>query len=112
MKTKFYIFSLVMMLAASATAQSPSQPESDESMCLKIIGAHGLMSRAQFQCGFTKYSSEFLDEARSCSDSLTQEQSMQALKNGMLAFDKSEADLGHAKACETIIQKYGRFVQP
>lgn len=83
----------------------------DKQSCEKLIRLHAFLTRAQFQCGFNRYSEKTLEDARGCSDMLGKEELGGLIKFGMENFDLFEKEKGHSAACNDILLNYSSIVQ-
>jgi hypothetical protein len=86
------------------------QMQSSQLDCKKTVDLHGYLSRAQFQCGFSKYSQKLLDAASACKSHLSDDEIRKTLLHGMKDFDADERKLGSYPMCKGILQKFGQFV--
>ncbi len=71
---------------------------------------HGVLSRAQFQCGFSRYSEAMMDEARSCSRQVGDKAVKSNLKSGMTLFDQRESEWGHDVVCSKILADFPKII--
>lgn len=79
--------------------------------CSEIITLHGYLSRAQFQCGFKRYSEKMMTLAKNCSADYADDQVKNFLKIGMGAFDSDEQETGgRVKICEFFKDRYSEFL--
>jgi hypothetical protein len=74
--------------------------------CEGIIKAHGMLTRAQFQCGFEKYSNEMIQDARRCSAMVGDTAAKDLLREGMETFDWNEQKRGHEEMCRSILANF------
>jgi hypothetical protein len=58
--------------------------------CKGIIKAHGMLTRAQFQCNFGKYSTDMLEDANKCAAVVGDAAAKDLLGEGMDTFDWNE----------------------
>ena len=89
---KFYLLGLVMALSGAAIHAAPSKAvakKSDEpTYCEQAVIYHGMMSRAQFECGYSQYNDELINDSAKCfKHELKGADSDSALKFGMFIFD-------------------------
>lgn len=113
---KFYLLGLVMALSGAAIHAAPSKPvEKDESeltYCEKTVMAHGFLSRAQFECGYSQYSDELIIESGQCfKGELGDEYGTQVLKYGMTGFDHQAKKMGKKTACSYFLKKFPDYVR-
>lgn len=103
---------LGVIIYLSLPAQSQSFPDlrkEDIDACVEVLKLHGVLSRAQFQCGFTEYSSRLTDFAQGCAKRIPTSEMQQALRFGMNAFDRQEKDHGHAQVCKMAVDDIDRI---
>lgn len=93
----------------NAQALSPSNGSSP-SHCEDLVATHGLLSRAQFQCGFNKYSESMMVSVKECYAELGEEQAMKIMKFGMQEFDRNENKAGHNKICRELLKSYPTII--
>ncbi len=72
--------------------------------CRKLVEFHGLLSRAQFQCKFGRYSQSMIEAASRCHSITGEEASKGALLAGMRKFDDGERTLGRRGACAKLLR--------
>jgi len=68
--------------------------------CDVFMRMRGLATRAQFQCGFNRYSTDILEQARACRASMSEASAKRNLRKGMDMFDAEAKDLGKRQACD------------
>jgi hypothetical protein len=110
----FWIIVASTMIAGCSTdgseLKSADSIPSDE-VCVSIIKTHGFLSRAQFQCGFEYYSNEMIQEAKTCSETLPENEKRGLLKLGMQLFDRNEKERGHVQICEDILRDFPKILR-
>jgi hypothetical protein len=79
--------------------------------CVSIIKSHGFLSRAQFQCRFEYYSNEMIQEAKTCSETLPENEKRGLLKLGMQLFDHNEKERGHVQICEDNLSDFPKILR-
>jgi hypothetical protein len=90
---------------------APKSAETEEaSICIQTIKTHGFLSRAQFQCRYTKYANSMMDAARLCYGKLSDADRKEALRAGMATFDLNEREKGHEALCQDILIKFPKTV--
>jgi hypothetical protein len=97
--------------SVSATEQKEAfmgvQPAGQrKTQCEGIIKAHGMLSRAQFQCGFGKYSNEMIQDARRCVAVVGDAAAKDLLREGMDTFDWNEQKRGHDEMCRSVLANF------
>jgi hypothetical protein len=70
--------------------------------CKGIIKAHGMLTRAQFQCNFGKYSTDMLEDANKCA-AVVGDAAKDLLSEGMDTFDWNEQKRGHNEMCRSVL---------
>jgi hypothetical protein len=93
---------------------NPPKRKSDElgeRQCTGIIKTHGFLSRAQFQCGFSRYSTEMLEASRNCAKVLSDTATKRLLTEGMRTFDTNERKRGRKQLCSDILREFRNFIQ-
>lgn len=100
----------------SATAQKeaflglgPWAPKT--ASCEELLELHGLLSRAQFQCGFNHYKQSMLDDARRCAASVGSEAAKKQVASGMEIFDYNEGKRGRAAMCSSILENFPDLIR-
>ena len=83
----------------SRNSKKIQYPPPGEDECKEIIKTHGFLSRGQFECGFKKYSSEMLNEAKICSEIIKGKEQESILRKGMELFDENLKIRGKEKLC-------------
>lgn len=79
--------------------------------CEKTVKMHGMLSRAQFQCGFSQYNVALIEEARSCAPVVGEADLEGLLREGMSLFDRHEKDRGHKVVCRSILADFPAYVR-
>lgn len=115
---KFYLLGLVIaMLSVATHASPPSKAKStsdkdDLTYCEKTVIAHGMLSRAQFECGYSQYNNELIQDSAKCfKDELGDKYGMEILKYGMTGFDHHVKELGKKGACSFFLKKFPDYVR-
>ena len=107
---KFYLLGLVMALSGAAIHAAPSKAvakKSDEpTYCEQAVIYHGMMSRAQFECGYSQYNEELIVESGKCiKHELGDEYGTTLLKIGMSDFDHVVGKMGKQETCKVILKR-------
>lgn len=90
----------------------PRDTKNGPSYCEQVVSLHGLLSRAQMQCGYTEYSQELINDFSKCIEyDLGEEYGKKVLKFGMTEFDRNEKEKGHEKICNNILKDFSQYVQ-
>jgi hypothetical protein len=79
--------------------------------CKMTLKMHGILSRAQFQCGFSKYNTALIDEAKTCAPTVGEDNLEGLLREGMSLFDKQEKERGRKVACRSILADFPAYVR-
>ena len=78
--------------------------------CASLMRMHGMLSRAQSQCHYAKYSQQLVAMARQCSHKMSSGDVQNSLRSGMTTFDLSEKRFGHKKTCNNVLRDYPKLV--
>jgi len=82
-----------------------------ETQCESIVRSHGFLSRAQFQCGFDRYSQQMIESARQCSRELAPARQTELLRDGMALFDYNEKVRGNRPdLCRSVLEDFPTVV--
>lgn len=115
MNKKLLYFTLIGLLStglAYGEKMKPKDPINGPTYCEQIVSLHGLLSRAQFQCGYEKYNSELIDDSAKCfKHELGDDYGKKVLKFGMLEFDRNEKEIGHKKICAELLKAYPQYIK-
>jgi hypothetical protein len=104
----------------SASLASPSQKDSflgvdletaARGKCEKTLQMHGMLTRAQFQCGFSKYNAALIDEARTCAPVVGEANLEGLLREGMSLFDRHEKEAGRKVVCRSILADFPAYIR-
>jgi hypothetical protein len=79
--------------------------------CEMTLKMHGMLSRAQFQCGFRKYNTALIDKATSCAPAVGEENLKRLLRQGMSLFDQQEKERGRKVVCRSILADFPAYVR-
>lgn len=115
---KFYLMGLVVAMLSVATHASPQSKEkspSDEdelTYCEKKVIVHGMLSRAQFECGYSQYNNALIEDSAKCfNDELGDEYGMAMVKYGMKGFDRHVKKFGKKGACNLLLKNFPDYVR-
>lgn len=90
---------------------SPANGE-EPTTCENMTALHGLLSRAQFQCGYNDYNGTVIDIVRHCNNNeLGENRTREILEFGMREFDRHEREKGHTKICNELLEAYPKIVR-
>jgi hypothetical protein len=92
--------SVLLLSAASASALD----------CEAYVKLHGFLSRAQFQCGFSRYAKDVLAQARDCGQHMSEARMSESLASGMKLFDERETERGHTTICNSVLKDFPKAV--
>jgi hypothetical protein len=95
MRTTFFVAGLVF----SATAASAMD-------CGEFVKIHSFLSRAQFQCGFSKYSNNMMAQAKECGTNMNEAKLDESLAAGIKLFDTREAERGRKQMCSDVLKSF------
>ncbi|MEI7841253.1 MAG: hypothetical protein WCJ11_12215 [Methylococcaceae bacterium] len=84
----------------------PSSTAEVNESCKKTLWTHGLLTRGQFQCGFSKYAEDMMQAAKECASTVSDKERKELLAYGMQLFDKNEAAKGHDKICNELLSDF------
>jgi len=82
---------------------SPEQTKSKD-FCTDLLKIHGLATRAQFDCGFTKYSNKMMSDASECMSILGENEAKRSITWGMTQFDHFKTRDGQYATCNRVLQ--------
>ncbi len=98
------------LVSTSAFAGSNKNDQNEIEICKNIIGAHGMLTRAQFQCGFSKYGEGMMQDVKDCSSSVSAKEFKKLLTHGMELFDIKEKERGHEEVCDYMLAEFPNVV--
>lgn len=96
MKNIILVILSSLIFSGNVFAKEALKPANGEqpTYCEQIVSLHGLLSRAQFQCGYSQYNQELIDDSRKCFEyELGEERGLDVLKFGMTEFDRNESEI-------------------
>ncbi|MDI1265723.1 MAG: hypothetical protein PS018_20950 [bacterium] len=79
--------------------------------CERLIRLHGMLTRAQFQCKFSKYNTALIDEASGCMPAVGKNNVEAILRDGMTLFDSHERERGHKAVCSAILADFPKLIR-
>ena len=80
--------------------------------CEQVVSLHGLLSRAQFQCGYSQYNQELIDDSKKCFEHESgQERGLEVLKFGMAEFDRNESERGESVICTDLLKAFPEYIR-
>ena len=93
-------------------AGADTDPEGNpESSCEKLVRLHGMLSRAQFQCGYRSYNSALISQASECAKQVGDDKTKQKIESGMRDFDANEKERGHKGICAELLRAFPSYVR-
>jgi hypothetical protein len=96
---------------ANKEALHPANGE-QPTYCEQIVSLHGLLSRAQLQCGYSQYNQELIDDSRKCFEhELGDKRGTEVLKFGMREFDRNESKQGRKAICADLLKEFSEYVR-
>jgi hypothetical protein len=96
---------ILAALVLTATATSAGAVD-----CEKFVKIHAFLSRAQFQCGFSKYAEDMMAQAKDCGQHMSEKRLDQSLASGMKLFDQREKERGHNQMCADVLDSFPQAV--
>lgn len=106
--SSLFLSSNVFAKEALKPAENGEQP----TYCEQVVSLHGLLSRAQFQCDYSQYNQELINESRKCFEhELGQERGLDVLKFGMEEFDRNESERGKELICNDLLSEFPEYIR-
>lgn len=94
-----------------ANALAPKNGE-EPTYCEQIVSVHGLLTRAQMECGYSQYNDELISDSVKCfKHELGEEYGKEVLKFGMKEFDRNVNEDGKEKTCKTLLIEFPNYVK-
>ena len=78
--------------------------------CASLMRMHGMLSRAQAQCHYAKYSQQLVAMARQCRHTMSSGDVQNSLRAGTITFDTAEKRLGRKKTCSNVLREFPKLV--
>lgn len=100
---------LLFITLLPISTQTLSEENTD--LCRRILKTHGMLSRAQFQCGFRYYGTEMFESAKECSSLFSDEEKKDILSYGMGIFDANEQERGRKKLCSDMLKDFPKILK-
>lgn len=108
---KKLIFILLCLCLTQTNALTPKNG-SEPTYCEQIVALHGLLSRAQFECGFSKYNQELINDSAKCFRyELDEDYGKEVLIFGMKEFDRNVAEHGKAIVCRNLLSEFPEYIE-
>lgn len=113
---KVFLLALISLVWGSSTfankeALRPANGE-QPTYCEQVVSLHGLLSRAQLQCGYSQYNQELIDDSRKCFEhELGNKHGTEVLKFGMREFDRNESKRGRKAICADLLKSFPEYVR-
>jgi len=80
--------------------------------CEQIVSVHGLLSRAQFECGYSEYNNELISDSAKCFQyELGDEYGKKVLMFGMKEFDRNVKKDGKNRTCNNLLKEFPEYVR-
>lgn len=85
---------------------------SEPTYCEQIVALHGLLSRAQFECGYSKYNNELIADSAKCfKHELGDQYGKEVLRFGMKEFDRNVQENGKNLTCKNPLSKFPEYIE-
>jgi hypothetical protein len=108
---KMILLGLVILNTSSVYALAPKNGE-QPTYCEQIVAIHGLLTRAQVECGYSKYNKELISDSKKCfKHELGEEYGMEVLKFGLMEYDRHVREEGKELTCKSILKEFPEYVQ-
>lgn len=79
--------------------------------CEQIVYAHGILVKAQIECGYRKSNNKLIFRSAQCfKDELGEEYGKEVLNSGMKEFDKHVKEEGKESSCKYVLEKFPDYV--
>lgn len=105
------ICSSVGNLALAQQALTPANGE-EPTYCEQTVAMHGLLSRAQFQCGYNHYNEQLTRDSAKCfRQELGTERGMEVMKFGMREFDRNAVQKGQNALCSELLKSFPEYIR-
>ncbi|WP_151797967.1 hypothetical protein [Acinetobacter bereziniae] len=104
---------LFLGLISCLTQVSALTPKSAKapSYCEQIVYAHGILLKAQIECGYRKNNNKLISSSTQCvKDQLGEEYGKQVLNSGMKEFDRHVNKDGKESSCKYVLEKFPDYV--
>ncbi|WP_151739848.1 hypothetical protein [Acinetobacter nosocomialis] len=107
---------LVSMLASAfpASFSHALAPKNGDkpTYCEQIVSVHGLLTRAQFECGYSEYNNELISDSAKCFQyELGDEYGKEVLMFGMKEFDRNVKKDGKNRTCNNLLKEFPEYVR-
>jgi hypothetical protein len=98
-------------LSCAANALTPKNGE-EPTYCEQIVSVHGLLTRAQMECGYSQYNDDLISDSAKCfKHELGGEYGKEVLMFGMQEFDRNVQEDGKEKTCKNLLKEFPNFVK-
>lgn len=103
------VFGLVLSQASYSLA--PKNGE-EPTFCEQIVSVHGLLSRAQIECGYREYNEELISDSAKCfKHELGDKYGSEVLMFGMKEYDRHVKEDGKEFTCKYILKEFADYVR-
>ncbi len=90
--------------------QANAASKADNEACQGFLEVHGMLTRAQFQCGFSKYSEKVMQTVENCANLFSEMELEKIMVHGAKKFDTNEREHGHNEVCEFMITRFPKVL--
>ncbi len=104
---------LILAMAFCLTQANALTPKNGEepTYCEQIVSVHGLLSKAQFECGYNKYNDELISDSAKCfQHELGEKYGKEVLMFGMKEFDRHVKEDGKEFTCKYILKEFPEYI--
>lgn len=112
---KVYLLGFLVLLSTAIHAAPSNKTvanSNEPTYCEETILFHGMMSRAQFECGYSQYNDQLINEASQCIHrELGEDYGDKLLKYGMAEYDLLVKKKGKQNTCRTLLKEYPNVVR-
>lgn len=107
------ILVIVATLCFSQTSYSLTPKNGEEpTFCEQVVSVHGLLSRAQIECGYSEYNEELISDSAKCfKHELGDEYGSEVLMFGMKEYDRHVKEDGKEFTCKYILKEFSDYVR-
>lgn len=117
MRREFIVLISFILISCSTTNVKTNDggliPKNGKSptYCEQIVSVHGLLTRAQAECGYNKYSNDLINDSRKCMQhELGEDHTKEILVFGMAEFDRNMQEVGKQSICQNILKEFPNYI--
>lgn len=104
------VIAAILSFSQASHSLAPKNGE-EPTFCEQVVSVHGLLSRAQIECGYREYNEELISDSAKCfKHELGDKYGSEVLMFGMKEYDRHVKEDGKEFTCKHILKEFPDYV--